>query len=442
MQLEVRRAAGVLYRLARPVGFGLLACLVTPTASFGLEAGAVFKQADASIVVVFAEGARPEDRAMGSGVLIEAREIVTNCHVVSKASKIFVAQGDVKRSARIRFQDVARDLCQIRLDDGFPSGKPVTKLVPSRELEVGQQVFAIGSPRGLEHTLTRGIVSALRETKTKGSSLIQTDVAMSPGSSGGGLFDQEARLIGITTFGAKDSQGLNFAIPAEWIAELSTRNRDLWEEKPAAVGPPSGQQAAGEPRDSRLPNVGDRWSYRVGRRAQTIGTVTIEIVEAKPTRVKERVTFAGFKSFLVERAIETSFSPTRFEAALVLPGGYQLMEIAPYFPTGTQLTVGQAWSALPAEVNILGAGRAQLLSDARVVRQETVRVPAGEFETWRVETVSNKINQGGGGTSLRCTYWYAPSVMRTVRMNVVIDSIQIAASSEETYELSEFQRAK
>ena len=118
------------------------------------------------------------------------------------------------------------------------------------------------------------------------------------------------------------------------------------------------------------------------------------------------------------------------------------MEIAPYFPTGTQLTVGQAWSALPAEINILGAGRAQLLSDARVVRQETVRVPAGEFETWRVETVSNKINQGGGGTSLRCTYWYAPNVMRTVRMNVVIDSIQIAASSEETYELSEFQRAK
>jgi serine protease Do len=440
MQLTFRRAAGWPLRLIALVAFAMASHLL-PSAS-AMEAGAVFKQADPSIVVVFAEGARPEDRGMGSGVLIEAREIVTNCHVVSKASKIFIAQGDVKRSARIRFQDAARDLCQIRLDDGFPSGKPVTKLVPSRELEVGQQVFAIGSPRGLEHTLTRGIVSALRETKTKGSSLIQTDVAMSPGSSGGGLFDQEARLIGITTFGAKDSQGLNFAIPAEWIAELSTRNRDLLQEKIAAADAPSGQQTAGEPRDSRLPNVGDRWSYRVRQRAQTIGTVTIEIVEAKPTRVKERVTFAGFKSFLVERAIETSFNPTRFEAALVLPGGYQLMEIAPYFPTGTQLTVGQAWSTLPAEVNILGAGRAQLLSDARVVRQETVRVPAGEFETWRVETVSNKINQGGGGTSLRCTYWYAPNVMRTVRMNVVIDSIQIAASSEETYELSEFQRAK
>jgi hypothetical protein len=188
--------------------------------------------------------------------------------------------------------------------------------------------------------------------------------------------------------------------------------------------------------------VGDRWSYRLSQRSQAIGTVSIEIVEAKASRVKERITYAGFKSYLVERAVETSFSPTRFEPPLVLPGGYQLMEIAPYFPTGTQLTVGQAWTALPAEVNILGAGRAQFLSSARVVRQETVRVPAGEFEAWRIETVSNKINQGGGGTSLRCTFWYSPAMMRTVRMNIVIESLQLAASGDETYELSTFQRAK
>jgi len=146
MQLTFRRAAGWPRRLITLVAFAVTSHLL-PSAS-AMEAGAVFKQADPSIVVVFAEGARPEDRGMGSGVLIEAREVVTNGHVVSKASKIFVAQGDVKRSARIRFQDAARDLCQIRLDDGFPSGKPVTKLVPSPELEVGQQVFAIGSPRG------------------------------------------------------------------------------------------------------------------------------------------------------------------------------------------------------------------------------------------------------------------------------------------------------
>jgi serine protease Do len=442
MELEIRRGAGLPRRMLDLLGCGLLAYLASPTASFGLEAGAVFKQADPSIVVVLSEETRTEDGSLGSGVIIGPREVVTNCHVVQRASKIVVVQGSVRRGARLRFQDPARDLCQIRLDDAFPTGKPVERLVSSSELEVGQEVFAVGSPRGLEHTLTRGIISALRETKTKGSWVIQTDAAISPGSSGGGLFDQEARLIGITTFGAKDSQGLNFAIPAEWIAELAARNRDRLDDTAAAAGTPSGQQPTAEPRDSRLPSVGDRWSYRLSHRAQAIGTVTVEIVEAKASRVKERITFAGFKSYFVERAVETSFSPTRYEPPLVLPGGYQLMEIAPYFPAGTEITVGQVWSALPAELNILGAGRARFTSDARVVRQETVRVPAGEFEAWRVETVSNKLNQGGGATSFRCTFWYAPKMMRTVKMNIVIDSLQLAASGDETYELSAFQRAK
>ena len=372
---EFRRAAGLSRHVLGPVGLGLVACLFRPSASFGLEAGAVFKLADPSIVVVLSEGTRAEDGSLGSGVIIAPRDVVTNCHVLEKASRIVVVQGGVQRRARLRFEDIARDLCQIRLDDGFPNGKPVEKLVPSSQLEVGQPVFAVGSPRGLEHTLTRGIVSALRETKNKTSWLIQTDAAISPGSSGGGLFDQEARLIGITTLIAKDSQGLNFAIPSEWITELSARNRDRLEDKVADTAP-SGQQPAAEARDPRLPSVGDRWSYRVSQRTQGIGTVTVEIVEARASRVKERITFAGFKNYLVERAVEADFSPTRFEPALVLPGGYQLMEIAPYFPAGTQLTVGKAWSDLPAELNILGVGRFKFTSNARVVRQETVRVPA------------------------------------------------------------------
>ena len=331
--MQLRRVADVSRHLAGPAGFGLLACLAAPTASFGLEAGAVFKQADPSIVVVFAEGARAEEGSMGSGVIIAPREVVTNCHVVDKASRIVVTQGSVKRIARLRFEDLARDLCQIRLDDGFPSGKPVEKFAPSSELEVGQQVFAVGSPRGLEHTLTRGIISALRETKTQTSRVIQTDAAVSPGSSGGGLFDQEARLIGIITFGAKDSQGLNFAIPAEWIAELSTRNRS--EEKPAAASPPSEQQAAGERR------VGDRWKYRLNHAGRGVGTVNVEIRQVNGNRVTEQITLDGFGRFRTERDVETAFSPTRFQTAVVFPGGYQLAEIAPYFPPETELKAGQ-----------------------------------------------------------------------------------------------------
>src|SRR5215510_12374956 len=244
MQPTSRRAARLPLRLIALVAFAAASPL--PSAS-AMEASAIFKLADPSIVVVLAEGERANSESLGSGVLIAPREVVTNCHVLSKASKISVVQGDVRRSARLRFQDAARDLCQIELDDILPAGKPVAQMVPSNKLEVGQQVFAVGSPRGLEHTLTRGIISALRETKTKDSWLIQTDTAISPGSSGGGLFDQEGRLIGITTFGAKESQGLNFAIPTEWISELSGRNRDRLADQAAAAAAP--QQAAAEPRD-------------------------------------------------------------------------------------------------------------------------------------------------------------------------------------------------
>jgi hypothetical protein len=79
-------------------------------------------------------------------------------------------------------------------------------------------VFAIGNPRGLERTLSEGLVSALRpEAKTN---VIQTTAAISPGSSGGGLFDARSRLVGITTSMRKNSQSLNFAHPTEWVLEL------------------------------------------------------------------------------------------------------------------------------------------------------------------------------------------------------------------------------
>src|SRR5215470_3214685 len=148
MQLTFRRGATWPSRLIGLVAFATAPYLLSNASA--MEASAVFKLADPSIVVVLGEGNRPENESLGSGVLIAPREVVTNCHVLTKVSKISVVQGDVRRGARLRFQDTARDLCQIQLDDVLPTGKPVEQMVPSSRLEVGQQVFAIGSPRGLE----------------------------------------------------------------------------------------------------------------------------------------------------------------------------------------------------------------------------------------------------------------------------------------------------
>lgn len=88
------------------------------------------------------------------------------------------------------------------------------------KLKIGDAVYAVGAPRGLELSLSDGIVSQLRDDKD--APLIQTTVPISPGSSGGGLFDSNARLVGITTSYLKDSQNINFAIPVEWISKLKS----------------------------------------------------------------------------------------------------------------------------------------------------------------------------------------------------------------------------
>jgi S1-C subfamily serine protease len=90
---------------------------------------------------------------------------------------------------------------------------PVKQIRTYDGLKVGEQVFTIGSPSGLESTLGQGIISGLRRDGVR--RLVQTTAPISPGSSGGGLFDRSGNLIGITTFTLRDSQGLNFAIAAE-----------------------------------------------------------------------------------------------------------------------------------------------------------------------------------------------------------------------------------
>jgi tetratricopeptide (TPR) repeat protein len=77
-------------------------------------------------------------------------------------------------------------------------------------------VYAIGSPEGLELTFSEGVISALRDTE--GVRMVQTSAAISPGSSGGGLFDAQGNLVGVTTFYLKEGQSLNFALPGEWVS--------------------------------------------------------------------------------------------------------------------------------------------------------------------------------------------------------------------------------
>jgi S1-C subfamily serine protease len=168
----------------------------------------------------------------GSGFLWDDQgHVVTNFHVVQDA----VRTGG---SARVTLEDDAFDASVVGVAEDqdlavLKIGAPPDKLVPirigtSRTLQVGQKVYAIGNPFGLDHTLTTGIVSALGRTipAVSGTTIfdvIQTDAAINPGNSGGPLLDSGGRLVGVNTAirspsGA--SAGIGFAVPVDTVSRI------------------------------------------------------------------------------------------------------------------------------------------------------------------------------------------------------------------------------
>lgn len=194
------------------------------------DAATVFDRVAPSVFTVVARQA--DGVASGSAVVIAYGRLATNLHVVRGAQRIEVRQGASAFEARVEAQDEARDLALLRAD---AVAAPPLPLGRTQDLRIGQNVYAVGSPRGLELSLSAGIVSARRVTPL--GELIQTTAPISPGSSGGGLFDQDGRLIGLTTMQVVDGQNLNFAIPVEWLQALGV-------EVAAAPPPPAATAVA------------------------------------------------------------------------------------------------------------------------------------------------------------------------------------------------------
>jgi hypothetical protein len=189
--------------------------------------------------------------------------------------------------------------------------------------------------------------------------------------------------------------------------------------------------------------VGDTWKYKFNDRGRDAGSVTVEIMESSGRKARERFTREGYKGFVAERDVEAVFSPSHFLAPVALPGGYLLTEIAPYLPPGTELKAGQIWSGVPGIFFMPASGRKTLASQVRVVKQETVRVPAGAFASWRIETESEEDSSGQGAhDKVKCTFWYSQDMKRTIKMTIdTIAHIQVRSGSE-AYELASFNPGK
>ncbi len=166
-------------------------------------------------------GGRPhrdfKQRSLGSGFIIDKEGyIVTNNHVIEDADKIRVILKDGKEfDAEIIGHDPSTDLALIKIEPEIDL--PVLKFGSSEDLTVGEWVVAIGSPFGLAHTVTAGIVSAKGRVIGSGpyDDFIQTDASINPGNSGGPLLNMQGMVVGINTAIIAGGQGIGFAIPVD-----------------------------------------------------------------------------------------------------------------------------------------------------------------------------------------------------------------------------------
>jgi tetratricopeptide (TPR) repeat protein len=220
-----------------------------PPSALALTASQVYEQVKDSVVVVKAYDQKGKLAGLGSGVMLPSGDVITNYHVAKAGVRYTVGQGKQSVPVTLKAGDPDKDLCLLAAP-GL-TAKPA-RLGQAARLKVGEPVYAVGAPQGLELSLSEGIVSQLRGGPPP---LIQTTVAISQGSSGGGLFNAEAELVGITTFYLKDAQSLNFAVPVEWIGEIAgkiIRERPIELERPSVPIKPKAPAATWNDRADAL----------------------------------------------------------------------------------------------------------------------------------------------------------------------------------------------
>jgi S1-C subfamily serine protease len=172
---------------------------LSPVEIYQRNAGSVF------FMVAVTQG--EEGGSTGSAVAISSHEVLTNCHVGEGQNRFGIKVNGEWSELKYKRGFKEKDLCVYRSDNDLI---PITQIRRYETLSVGEKIYAIGSPKGLENTLSEGIISAIRVIG--GTKNIQITAPIDQGSSGGALFDAQGRLIGVTTWREGQTGNLNFAV--------------------------------------------------------------------------------------------------------------------------------------------------------------------------------------------------------------------------------------
>lgn len=197
----------------------LASLMMLPVANgqVSLTTAQIAKKVAPSVVVI--QGKTDSGDVLGSGFIVSKDgKIATNLHVIRdlKAGIVQLANGEIFDSISVLATDERRDLAIIHVA-GFDL--VALDLGNSNSVTVGEPVVIVGSPRGLGGTVTAGILSSVRDSGD-GFKVLQTDAAVNPGNSGGPLVNSKGQAIGVVSFKLRSSEGLNFAIPINYVSGL------------------------------------------------------------------------------------------------------------------------------------------------------------------------------------------------------------------------------
>lgn len=389
-------------------GWMVAAGVATSAPAWPMEPDALFAKVEPSVWTVVATDAQARTQSQGSAVVIGPGRLVTNCHVLARMTRFQVMKDNVSYGGRLEFPDPENDLCQIRVDN-FQA--PAVTLAPRDTLRVGARVYALGAPQGLETTLSDGLLSGLRSDGAGQLLFVQHTAPISPGSSGGGLFDAEGRLIGINTITRRESQTINLAVPAYRITELPERGRELLERRaaahaarPPAAVPPGG----GAPTAKRRP--GDWFEY-VTTDAQTQLTNKVNL---KVDRVDAgRIVFNGG-------------SRVEDETGLVLDASSSaLLELDLLTPPGGWAPGGKVLSGVHRfKFSTSGSADAVMFDVTAVVSaSQSIRIGERDYNAVRIDvrgwTTRLPWHRVAVSTvPYHGTLWYSPELMRVVRFTL------------------------
>lgn len=320
-----------------------LATLPTPDAPSLAQTVAATRDA----VVNLSAGER-----LGAGVLVDSSgTILTNYHVIADALRPrpvgAIAQGAGRPTATARFQD-GRELPALVLVADAEEDLAILRLVSPREderfgavtlgtsadLEVGLEVFAVGNPFGLNHTVTRGIVSALDRTGVLPNPdlpVIQLDASINVGNSGGPLFDREGQLVGLVAARSERAQGIAFAVPVDHLRGFLRAVADPHAARSGSIG----VTLVGGDLPAEVTGLGYAAGLRVsavepGSPAQTAGLREDDVlVELRGTRL-DGLAFASDDQALaqhVQRTVRSLFAGEALPMTVVRDGVEEALEV-------------------------------------------------------------------------------------------------------------------